>query len=75
MTAFGGLKTSGYVCGKHEKIEKVIGSQDDNFVVSLKGILGRGFWTKNMKAPTSHYPNDKKPHLRRNGAFVSNDGD
>jgi hypothetical protein len=33
MTALsGGLKTTGSVCRKHEKIEKVTGSQDDDFV-------------------------------------------
>jgi len=29
---FAGLKHPGYVCRKHEKIEKVTGSQDDGFV-------------------------------------------
>ena len=28
----GGLKYSGWICGKHEKIEKVTSSQDDGFV-------------------------------------------
>jgi hypothetical protein len=36
MTAFRGLKTSGYVCGEHKKIEKVTGSQDDVFVGVLR---------------------------------------
>jgi hypothetical protein len=37
MTALsGGLKTAGWICRKHQKIEKVTSSQDDVFVGVLK---------------------------------------
>ena len=32
----GGLETADWICRKHEKIEKVTGSQDDDFVGVLK---------------------------------------
>jgi hypothetical protein len=35
----GGLNTTGSVCRKHEKIEKVTGSVDDGFVAVLKKNL------------------------------------
>jgi hypothetical protein len=36
MTALsGGLNTTGSICRKHEKIEKVTGPQDDGFVGGL----------------------------------------
>ena len=31
-----GLNTTGSICRKHEKIEKVTGSQDDGFVEGLE---------------------------------------
>jgi hypothetical protein len=37
MTALsGGLNTTGSICRKHEKIEKVTGAQDDGFVEGLE---------------------------------------
>jgi hypothetical protein len=52
MTALSaGLKYS-WICGKHEKIEKVTGSQDDGLVGVLKNILVG--YTKNKKNQKSH---------------------
>src|SRR3984885_4231631 len=43
MILSGGLNTTGWICRKHEKIEKVTGSQDDEFVGGLNttGSIGR----------------------------------
>jgi hypothetical protein len=39
MTAlFGGLHAAGWICRKHEKIEKVTASRDDGFVGGLGWI-------------------------------------
>jgi hypothetical protein len=50
----GGLNTTGSICRKHEKIEKVTGAQDDGFVGGLE------YYWFNMQKTRK----DRKSHRR-----------
>ena len=71
-----GLKKHLVGCKKHEKIEKVTGSQDDDFVGVLKKNIpnklaqsqvkfSRRFGTKLLNRSFSHPPMIDHPRLRR----------